>query len=95
MYQILVVEDNKNTHQVICEFLKEAGYIVTDAYDGEEAITYFYEGRFDSCEATSQVRAGSHLATAARVTYPAALQRILFDAPLLAAGLLTWLFWIL
>ena len=45
---------------------------------------------FDSCEATSQVRAGSHLATAARVTYPAALQRILLDAPLLAAGLLTY-----
>ena len=29
------------------------------------------------------------MATAARVTYPAALQRILLDAPLLAAGLLT------
>ena len=43
----------------------------------------------DSCEATSQVRAGSHLATAARVTYPAALQRIVLDAPLPAAGLLT------
>lgn len=47
MYQILVVEDDRNTHQVICEFLKEAGYAVTDAYDGEEAITRFYEGRFD------------------------------------------------
>ncbi|MDE6625337.1 MAG: response regulator transcription factor [Lachnospiraceae bacterium] len=47
MYQILVVEDDRNTHQVICEFLKEEGYTVTDAYDGEEAITYFYEGRFD------------------------------------------------
>ena len=43
----------------------------------------------DSREATSQVRSGSHLATAARVTYPAALLRILLDAPLLAAGLLT------
>lgn len=47
MYQILVVEDDKNTHQVICEFLKDAGYAVTDAYDGEEAISRFYEGRFD------------------------------------------------
>ncbi len=47
MYQILVVEDDKNTHQVISEFLKEAGYAVTDAYDGEEAITLFYEGHFD------------------------------------------------
>ena len=27
--------------------MKEAGYAVTDAYDGEEAIIRFYEGRFD------------------------------------------------
>ncbi|MCI8505015.1 MAG: response regulator transcription factor [Lachnospiraceae bacterium] len=47
MYRILVVEDDRNTHQVIREFLKEAGYDVTDAYDGEEAIIRFYEGRFD------------------------------------------------
>ena len=47
MYQILVVEDDRNTHQVISEFLKEAGYAVTDAYDGEEAIIRFYGGRFD------------------------------------------------
>ncbi len=32
----------------------------------------------------------AHLATAARVKYPAALQRCKFDAPLLAAGILTW-----
>ena len=31
-----------------------------------------------------------HLATAARVKYPAALQRCKFDAPLLAAGYLTY-----
>ena len=31
----------------------------------------------------------AHLATAARVKYPAALQRYKFDAPLLAAGYLT------
>lgn len=47
MYQILVVEDDRNTHKVICEFLKEAGYAVTDAYDGEEAIRRFYEGRYN------------------------------------------------
>ena len=35
MYRILVVEDDKNTHQVISEFLKEAGYAITGAYDGE------------------------------------------------------------
>ncbi len=31
----------------------------------------------------------AHLATAARVKYPAALQRYKFDAPLLASGSLT------
>ena len=36
--------------------------------------------------ATSQVVACRHLATAARVKYPAALQRCKFDTPLLAAG---------
>ena len=36
--------------------------------------------------ATSQVAACRHLATAARVKYPAALQRCKFDTPLLAAG---------
>lgn len=47
MYQILVAEDDRNTHQVITEFLKEAGYFVTDAYNGEETVIRFYEGRFD------------------------------------------------
>lgn len=47
MYEILVVEDDKNTNQVICEFLKEAGYGVTSVYDGESAIFCFYENRFD------------------------------------------------
>ena len=36
--------------------------------------------------ATSQVAACRHLATAARVKYPAALQHCKFDTPLLAAG---------
>jgi len=36
--------------------------------------------------ATSQVAACRHMATAARVKYPAALQRCKFDTPLLAAG---------
>ena len=38
--------------------------------------------------ATSQVAACRHLATAARVKYPAALQRCKFDTPLFAAGYL-------
>lgn len=47
MYQILVVEDDSNTNQVICEFLKDAGYRVIPAYDGETAITKFYDTRCD------------------------------------------------
>ncbi len=47
MYNILVVEDDSNTNQVICEFLKDSGYKVTPAYDGEIAIDYFYEKRYD------------------------------------------------
>lgn len=47
MYNILVVEDDSNTNQVICEFLKEEGYSVASAYDGEAALTLFYEGHFD------------------------------------------------
>ena len=47
MYNILVVEDDSNTNQVICEFLKDSGYKVTPAYDGEIAIDYFYAKRYD------------------------------------------------
>ncbi len=47
MYHILVVEDDRNTNQVIYEFLKDAGYGVTAAYDGKEAILRFCEQRYD------------------------------------------------
>ncbi len=47
MYQILVVEDDNNTNQVICEFLKDAGYRVTATHDGEDAITKFYDTHCD------------------------------------------------
>ncbi len=47
MYHILVVEDDRNTNQVICEFLKDAGYRVTASYDGETAITYFCKEHYD------------------------------------------------
>lgn len=43
--RILVVEDDRNTNQVICEFLKASGYEVLPAYDGEEALALFYENR--------------------------------------------------
>ena len=44
---ILIVEDDKNTNQVICEFLKEAGYHILSVFDGEKAITVFYENKVD------------------------------------------------
>ncbi len=47
MYDILVVEDDRNTNQVICEFLKAAGYAVTAVYDGESAVSRFYEQHYD------------------------------------------------
>ena len=47
MYDILVVEDDRNTNQVICEFLKAAGYAVTAVYNGESAISCFCEKHYD------------------------------------------------
>ena len=43
MYHILVVEDDRNTNQVICEFLKDSGYNVTAAFDGEAAVECFFD----------------------------------------------------
>ena len=45
MQSVLVVEDDKNTNQVICEFLKDAGYNVLSVFNGEEAMTVFYENK--------------------------------------------------
>lgn len=47
MYHILVVEDDSNTNQVVCEFLKDAGYTVTASFDGEAAIERFFENHYD------------------------------------------------
>lgn len=44
---ILIVEDDKNTNQVISEFLKEAGYHILPVFDGEKAMTVFYENKVD------------------------------------------------
>lgn len=44
---VLVVEDDKDTNKVICEFLADAGYNVLPVFDGEEAITRFYESKVD------------------------------------------------
>lgn len=47
MYNILVVEDDPNTNQVICEFLKDSGYNVTASFDGESAIEQFFVNQYD------------------------------------------------
>jgi len=47
MQTILVVEDDKNTNQVITEFLLNAHFHVISVFDGEEAITAFYENKID------------------------------------------------
>ena len=47
MQTILVVEHDKNTNQVITEFLKDAGYNVLSVFDGEAAETMFYENKID------------------------------------------------
>ncbi len=47
IYHILVVEDDFNTNQVICEFLKNSGYTVTAAFGGDAAIDCFFEHPYD------------------------------------------------
>lgn len=41
VYSILVIEDDKNTNEVISNFLRNADYQVTSAFSGEEGISYF------------------------------------------------------
>ena len=36
--KLLIVEDDRNTNDGICEYLREAGYEVTPAFDGETAL---------------------------------------------------------
>lgn len=47
MAKILVVEDDKNTNDVICDFLVDAGYVVVSAHDGEQALIQFSENIID------------------------------------------------
>lgn len=47
MQNILVVEDDQDIQELLKEFLKEAGYAVTAASDGMEAIDLFGKGRYD------------------------------------------------
>lgn len=45
--RILVVEDEQDTREAVCEFLLDRGYDVMDAVDGEDAIQAFENHSFD------------------------------------------------
>lgn len=47
MQKILVVEDDFDIQELLQNFLLEAGYEVTLANDGVEAISFFSDGQFD------------------------------------------------
>lgn len=47
MAKILVVEDDKNTNDVISDFLVDAGYEVVSVHDGEQALIQFPENVID------------------------------------------------
>ncbi len=49
MKTILVVEDNIHTNKVIYEFLKDAGYNVLCAFDGEQGLELFFNNKVDLC----------------------------------------------
>ena len=43
MATILIVEDDKTTNDLICDYLYDAGHLVYQAYDGAEALELFVE----------------------------------------------------
>lgn len=47
MRNILIVEDDMDIQELLREFLKEAGYEVTSASDGIEAMDLFAKNKFD------------------------------------------------
>ena len=47
MTSILIVEDEKNTNEAICEYLKSLGYNVLAACDGAEALEIFKKNDID------------------------------------------------
>lgn len=47
MLKILIADDNKQITNILGEYAKKEGYEVSIAYDGEEALKMFHEGKFD------------------------------------------------
>lgn len=45
--KLLVVEDDHDTSEGVCEYFRETGYDVTAAYDGEEALALAKQNSFD------------------------------------------------
>ena len=47
MATILIVEDDIDTNEAVCEYLQDAGHTTIPALDGDEAITLFAENKID------------------------------------------------
>ena len=47
MATLLIVEDDIDTNEAVCEYLHEAGHITIPAFDGDEAITLFSKQKID------------------------------------------------
>ena len=45
--KILLLEDDINLSDTVCDYLEEKGFEVICVYDGEEALSSIYENRFD------------------------------------------------
>lgn len=45
--RLLLLEDDTNLSETVCEFLESKGYEITPVYDGEEAESLIYEQTFD------------------------------------------------
>lgn len=45
--RILLLEDDTNLSETVCEFLESKGFVVTPVYDGEEAEVTIFEHQFD------------------------------------------------
>lgn len=47
MATLLIVEDDRQTNEAICEYLKSAGHKIVPAYDGAEAVQIFNRENID------------------------------------------------
>ena len=45
MATLLIVEDDLDTNEAVCEYLQDAGHHTISAFDGDEAITLFSENK--------------------------------------------------